>query len=76
MPRLIAGLLQDPELPCPARAAWGDTRLELPAAFAGRELVNHLTDRPVPTSSGALMVGDLLADLPVALLVAPDLPSS
>ena len=76
VPRLIAGLLQDPELPCPARAVWGDTRLELPAAFAGRELVNHLTDRPVPTSSGALMVGDLLADLPVALLVAPDLPSS
>ena len=36
VPRLIAGLLQDRELPCPAAGAWGDTRLELPPALAGR----------------------------------------
>jgi (1->4)-alpha-D-glucan 1-alpha-D-glucosylmutase len=70
VPRLIAGLLEDRELPCPAAGAWGDTRLELPTALAGRELVNQLSDRPVPTSSGALKVTDILADLPVALLVA------
>jgi (1->4)-alpha-D-glucan 1-alpha-D-glucosylmutase len=70
VPRLIAALLQDREQPCPAPAAWGDTRLELPPAFAGRPLLNHLTERPVPTSSGSLAVADALADLPVALLVA------
>ena len=70
VPRLIAALLQDREQPCPAPAAWGDTRLELPPAFADRELLDHLTERPVRRPSGALMVADGLADLPVALLVA------
>ena len=54
----------------PRPAAWGDTRLELPPALAGRRLVNHLTGRPVPTSSGTLAVAAALADLPVALLIA------
>ena len=70
VPRLVAALLQDRELPCPAPAAWDDTRLALPPALAGRPLLNHLTERPVPTSSGALAVAAALADLPVALLVA------
>jgi (1->4)-alpha-D-glucan 1-alpha-D-glucosylmutase len=70
VPRLIAALLQDREQPCPAPAAWGDTRLELPPVFADRELLNHLTERPVPRPSGALAVADALADLPIALLVA------
>jgi maltooligosyltrehalose synthase len=63
-------LLQDVEQPCPAPAAWGDTRLLLPPSFAGRELLNHLTERPVPRSSGSFAVAEVLADLPVALLVA------
>jgi (1->4)-alpha-D-glucan 1-alpha-D-glucosylmutase len=70
VPRLVAALLQDREQPCPTPSAWSDTRLELPPAFAGRELLNHLTERPVPASSGSLAVGDVLAHLPVALLVA------
>jgi (1->4)-alpha-D-glucan 1-alpha-D-glucosylmutase len=70
VPRLIAALLQDREQPCPAPAAWGDTRVLLPPAFAGRDLLNHLTERPVPMSSGSLAVAEVLADLPVALLVA------
>jgi (1->4)-alpha-D-glucan 1-alpha-D-glucosylmutase len=70
VPRLIAALLQDREQPCPAPAAWGDTRLLLPPACAGRELLNHLTERAVPTSSGSLAVAEVLADLPIALLVA------
>jgi (1->4)-alpha-D-glucan 1-alpha-D-glucosylmutase len=70
VPRLVAGLLEDQELPCPSLAAWGDTRLELPSALAGRDLVDHVSDRPVPTSSGALKVADILAELPVALLIA------
>jgi (1->4)-alpha-D-glucan 1-alpha-D-glucosylmutase len=69
VPRLIAALLLGRDLPCPAPAAWGDTRLELPPAFAGRKLLNRLSERPVPTS-GWLAVADALADLPVALLVA------
>jgi (1->4)-alpha-D-glucan 1-alpha-D-glucosylmutase len=70
VPRLVAGLLEYPELPCPAPSGWGDTRLEVPAAFASREMVNHLSDRTMPASSGSLMVADVLFDLPVALLVA------
>jgi (1->4)-alpha-D-glucan 1-alpha-D-glucosylmutase len=70
VPRLIAPLLQEREQPCPAPGAWGDTRLELPPGLADRELRNHLTQRPVPTSSGALAMTDALSDLPVALLVA------
>jgi (1->4)-alpha-D-glucan 1-alpha-D-glucosylmutase len=70
VPRLIAALLQDRKPPCPAPTAWGDTRLALPPAFAGRELLNHVAEAPAPTSSGSLAVADALADLPVALLVA------
>jgi (1->4)-alpha-D-glucan 1-alpha-D-glucosylmutase len=70
VPRLIAALLEDPQQPWPVPAAWNDTRLELPPAFAGRELVNHLSERPAPTSSGRLAVADALTDLPLALLVA------
>jgi (1->4)-alpha-D-glucan 1-alpha-D-glucosylmutase len=67
---LVAGLLEDRELPCPAAGVWGDTRLELPPALPGRKLVEHLSERALPASSGSLMVADVLADLPVALLVA------
>ena len=70
VPRLVAGLLEHQGLPCPAAPAWGDTRLELPPASAEREFVEHLSGRRMPTSSGPLMVADVLSDLPVALLVA------
>jgi (1->4)-alpha-D-glucan 1-alpha-D-glucosylmutase len=70
VPRLIAALLQGRDQPCPAPAVWRDTHLLLPPAFAGRELLNHLTERPVPMASGSLAVAEILADLPVALLVA------
>ena len=70
VPRLIAALLQDRDQPCPASTSWGDTRLALPPAFAGRELLNQLTERPAATSSGSLALANALAELPVALLVA------
>jgi (1->4)-alpha-D-glucan 1-alpha-D-glucosylmutase len=70
VPRLVAGLLEDRELPCPAAGVWGDTRLELPPALPAPKLVEHLSERALPASSGSLMVADVLADLPVALLVA------
>jgi (1->4)-alpha-D-glucan 1-alpha-D-glucosylmutase len=68
-PRLVAALLQDRDQPCPAPAAWGDTRVTLPPALMARRLRNHLTGRPVPRSAGGLAVAAALADLPVALLV-------
>jgi maltooligosyltrehalose synthase len=68
VPRLIAPLLRDRAQPCPAPTSWGDTRIELPADFAGRELVDQLTGQPVRASSGSLAIADVLADLPVALL--------
>ena len=62
VPRLVAALLQDREQPCPAPAAWGDTRVTLPPALAGRPLLNHLTERPMPRSSGALEVAAALTE--------------
>jgi (1->4)-alpha-D-glucan 1-alpha-D-glucosylmutase len=70
VPRLVAALLQDREQPCPAPAAWGDTRLALPPALVDRRLLNDLTERPVPRSSGTLTVAAALTDLPIALLIA------
>jgi maltooligosyltrehalose synthase len=48
---------------------WGDTRLELPAGLTG-DLRNQLTGKPVPRPSGSLAIAEVLADLPVALLLA------
>jgi (1->4)-alpha-D-glucan 1-alpha-D-glucosylmutase len=69
VPRLIAALLADRDQPFPAPSAWGDTRFALPPAAAGRDFLNHLTAQRVPSSSGTLAIADVLADLPVALLV-------
>ena len=65
----FASLLQDEERPCPAPAAWGDTRVALPAGLSA-SLLDQLTGRPAPTPSGALALADALAELPVALLIA------
>jgi (1->4)-alpha-D-glucan 1-alpha-D-glucosylmutase len=70
VPRLVAALLQDRELPCPAAAAWGDTHLALPPALADRRFLNHLTERPVGKPSAGLALAAALAELPIALLVA------
>jgi (1->4)-alpha-D-glucan 1-alpha-D-glucosylmutase len=70
VPRLVAALLQDRDQPCPAPDAWGDTRVTLPPALAGRRLLNYLTERPLPWSARGLALADALAELPVALLTA------
>ena len=49
VPRLIAALLQDRELPCPAPAAWGDTR---PPAARARGRRSEPSDR----AAGAAVV--------------------
>jgi (1->4)-alpha-D-glucan 1-alpha-D-glucosylmutase len=69
VPRLIAGLLRDCTAPCPAPAAWGDTRIALPDGFSD-DLRNQLTGKPVAPTSGSITVADALAELPVALLFA------
>jgi maltooligosyltrehalose synthase len=68
VPRLVATLLEGRDQPCPARSAWGDTRLELPAGLSG-DLLDQLTGKSVRTASGSIAVADALAELPVALLI-------
>ena len=69
VPRLVAPLLRDRDLPLPAPAVWADTEIELPEAWARAVLVDELTGRRhPPPSSGRLAVAELLAELPVALL--------
>jgi (1->4)-alpha-D-glucan 1-alpha-D-glucosylmutase len=69
VPRLIAGLLRDCTAPCPAPAAWGDTRIALPEGFSD-DLRNQLSGKRVAPTSGSITVADALAELPVALLFA------
>ena len=52
-----------------ARGGWGDTSLHLPAG----EWVDAISGRPV-TSGSAVMLAELLADYPVALLVQQTAP--
>jgi (1->4)-alpha-D-glucan 1-alpha-D-glucosylmutase len=69
VPRLVAPLLRDRELPLPAGAAWADTEVELPEGWTNAILFDELTGRRhAPPHSGGLAVAELLAELPVALL--------
>jgi (1->4)-alpha-D-glucan 1-alpha-D-glucosylmutase len=54
----------------PVGATWEDTKLMLPGSLAGRAWRDVLTDRSLGADSGALPLGEVLAHLPVALLVA------
>ncbi len=69
VPRLTVRLLKGKgDFPRGA-TVWGDTVVELPKALARRRWVNTLTHTPhAPTAT--LPLSHLLADLPVALLVA------
>jgi (1->4)-alpha-D-glucan 1-alpha-D-glucosylmutase len=53
----------------PLGAVWEDTKVVLPPALAGRRWRDALTDRTLGADSGALPLGEVLAALPVALLV-------
>jgi (1->4)-alpha-D-glucan 1-alpha-D-glucosylmutase len=50
-------------------SVWEDTKLILPSALIGRRWRDALTDRGLGNDSGALPLGEVLAHLPVALLV-------
>ena len=71
VPRLVAPLLRDRDLPLPAAEAWADTGLELPESCSGACFCDQLTGRQheLP-ASGRLAIGSVLAGLPLALLAA------
>jgi (1->4)-alpha-D-glucan 1-alpha-D-glucosylmutase len=70
VPRLVAPLLRDRELPLPAGAAWADTEVELPEGWPGAILVDELTGRRhAAPHSGGLAVAELLAELPDCAVV-------
>lgn len=68
VPRLIEPLLNGSELPLPPAAAWGDTRIALPAELPGASLHNPLTGAEIEPPAEGLAAAEVLADLPVALL--------
>ncbi len=71
VPRLVAPLLREGDLPLPAVAAWADTEVELPEGWGEAALVDELTGRRhAAPASGRLAIGELLAAMPVALLSA------
>jgi (1->4)-alpha-D-glucan 1-alpha-D-glucosylmutase len=68
-PRFVADMLRDTDLPQPPREIWADTRVACPPS-AGGTLRNQLTGAGVAPQDGAIAVGEALAHLPVALLLA------
>jgi (1->4)-alpha-D-glucan 1-alpha-D-glucosylmutase len=70
VPRLVAGLVGDRGAPT-GGAVWGDARLELPPELNDRRWRCVLTGRLVSSPPGrGLALGEILASLPVALLLA------
>ncbi len=68
VPRLIVGLTDGVErLPCGA-AVWGDTRLMLPEALAGRTLRNLLTGETLTMEGDGIALANVFQHIPAALL--------
>ncbi|MBA2665558.1 MAG: malto-oligosyltrehalose synthase, partial [Trueperaceae bacterium] len=68
-PRLVWPLLGDEERPLPR--GWGATRVVVPEELAERTFVDVLSGRQRAVGAGgALVVGECLSELPVAVLVA------
>ena len=65
-PRLVAGLSPAGEWPI-GSAVWGDTAMRLPDECPS-SWTSVLTGEVVEAKSGALSLGSVLAELPVALL--------
>jgi (1->4)-alpha-D-glucan 1-alpha-D-glucosylmutase len=70
-PRLVAGLVGDRSAPTGA-TIWGESRLEVPPELSDRRWRCALTGRILSASSArrGLALGEILASLPVALLMA------
>lgn len=69
VPRLVAPLLGEVELPLPPAGSWGSTGVSLPPDSDGRRWTDIFTDRSVEPGH-ALRIADLLGAFPVALLVS------
>ncbi len=65
-PRLVLGLSDDAP---PLGEIWGDTRLVLPEAIAGRRLRDAFGGATLPAASGGPRLADLLRHFPAALFV-------
>jgi (1->4)-alpha-D-glucan 1-alpha-D-glucosylmutase len=76
VPRLAAALLPEGDGLLPAAAAWADTALELPEAWAGARVVDELTgrERTLPAAT-SMPLAELLDELPLALLASGAGPS-
>ena len=68
-PRLVADLVGERAAPT-GGVVWGDARLELPPSLAGRKWQCALTGRLLSSGTRGLALGEILASLPVALLIA------
>ena len=66
-PRLVLGLIGDAERPLIPSAAWGDTRLVLPAG-PGATWCEQMTQRVITAAEGRVSLAGLLSSFPVALL--------
>jgi (1->4)-alpha-D-glucan 1-alpha-D-glucosylmutase len=67
VPRLIAGLLTDADVPPIGERVWGDTRMLLPEGRS-RCYRHALTGACTPVVDGALRLSDIFATAPVAFL--------
>ncbi len=66
--RLSAALLGSAEVPHVAPSAWSDTAVLLPRSLSGRRAKDVLSGADETLTSSRLLVSDILAALPVALL--------
>ena len=70
VPRLVTPLLEACEIPLPPAGAWKDTELQIHAELQGRGAADQLSgSHRVLPASGALPVGELLGEFPVAALL-------
>ncbi len=73
VPRLPHGLIEEDEATW--RPRWEDTRVDLPAEWTGRSLIDRVTGRSLTLPADrahTLLAGDVLDVFPVALLIGDD----
>ena len=71
VPRLASALLGDATLPLIPAENWGDTRVRLPAAFAGQPWVGLFADPGTGRGQAQLALAQVLAELPFCVLCSP-----
>jgi (1->4)-alpha-D-glucan 1-alpha-D-glucosylmutase len=73
VPRLVASLLNEREIPPIGPEVWGDTQLVIPSYFQSADYRNAFTGEVLSLAkngeSGAIQIAEILAKFPVAVLV-------